>query len=179
MELAFQNIRIREADEADAALLCKWWNDGKIMAHAGFPLGIGTTEDEIIRKIRAETDDTTRRHMILIDHVPVGEMNYHQLNDNTCEMGIKICESDYQNRGYGTIILHMFIHGLFHIRNYDTVVLDTNLNNLRAQHVYEKTGFTKVHIHYNSWKDQLGQLQSSVVYALRQEDYHCPYVFDA
>lgn len=177
MELAYQNIRIREATAGDAGLLCTWWNDGKVMAHAGFPLGLGTTENEIIKKIQRETDDTTRRHIILIDNIPVGEMNYHQLNDSTCEMGIKICETDYQNRGYGSIILHLFIHGLFHIRNYETVVLDTNLKNLRAQHVYEKIGFTKMCIHYDVWKDQLGQLQSTVDYALQKKDYRCPYAF--
>ena len=177
MNLQYRNITIRNAKAADAALLCKWWNDGTVMAHAGFPLGLGITENEIISKIHAETDETTRRHIILIDDIPVGEMNYRQLNDCTCEIGIKICEAVYQNRGYGTIILHMFLHGLFHILHYDTVLLDTNLKNERAQHVYEKLGFVKIRIHHDSWKDQLGQLQSSVDYALQKADYHCPYDF--
>ena len=29
------NLTIRNATSNDASILCKWWNDGKVMAHAG------------------------------------------------------------------------------------------------------------------------------------------------
>ena len=177
VNLSYRNIQIRNAEVTDAYLLCKWWNDGKVMAHAGFPLGLGINETEIISKIQAETDHTTRRHIILIDNVPVGEMNYRQLDDKTCEMGIKICETTHQNKGYGTIILSMFLHGLFHIRHYEKVLLDTNLNNKRAQHVYEKLGFTKVRVNVDAWKDQMGKLQSSIDYEMNKASFQCLYDF--
>lgn len=50
-------------------------------------------------------------------------------------------------------------------------VLDTNLNNKRAQHVYEELGFTKVKIRIDDWKDQLGRLQSAVDYELTEGDF--------
>lgn len=53
---------------------------------------------------------------------------------------------------------------------YETIVLDTNLKNTRAQHVYEKIGFQKIAVHYDSWIDQRGQPQSSVDYAMKKED---------
>lgn len=34
-----ENLAIRITTREDAALLCKWWSDGKVMAHAGFPNG--------------------------------------------------------------------------------------------------------------------------------------------
>jgi ribosomal protein S18 acetylase RimI-like enzyme len=49
------------------------------------------------------------------------------------------------------------------------VLLDTNLNNTRAQHVYEKLGFQKTGVRLNSWTDQLGRLQSAVDYELTPE----------
>lgn len=173
MDLKYESLHIRNATIQDAALLCHWWNDGKVMAHAGFPLGLGTNTDKITQQILSETDTTTRRHIICIDETPVGEMNYRQINEDVCEIGIKICESSYQNKGLGTKILSLFIHGLFQERKYKKIMLDTNLQNKRAQHVYEKLGFTKVRVNLNSWKDQMGEWQSSVDYELTESDFNC------
>lgn len=171
MYLEHDKIVIRNATPEDAAQLCKWWNDGEVMAHAGFPQGLGISEAQVIEKILAETDDTTRRHMIVSDGLAVGEMNYRQLDADTCEIGIKICEKDRQNRGMGRVVLSMFIDGLFHQRGYKKILLDTNLNNLRAQHVYELLGFRKLRVNMDSWKDQLGRTQSSVDYELTEEHF--------
>jgi len=51
------------------------------------------------------------------------------------------------------------------------VVLDTNLNNLRAQHVYEQLGFVKVRTNIDCWQNQLGELQSSVDYELTEDGF--------
>ncbi len=47
----YENLTIRQAEVTDAKQLAAWWNDGAVMAHAGFPNGLGTTEEEIIEKI--------------------------------------------------------------------------------------------------------------------------------
>ena len=36
MILMMNNLTIRSAEAEDAAQLCGWWNDGAVMAHAGF-----------------------------------------------------------------------------------------------------------------------------------------------
>ena len=51
------------------------------------------------------------------------------------------------------------------------IILDTNLKNKRAQHVYEKLGFTKVRVNYGAWEDQLGVLQDSVDYEMTKEQF--------
>ena len=38
---------IRNAEKTDCVQLAKWWNDGSVMTHAGFPNGLGTTPEEI------------------------------------------------------------------------------------------------------------------------------------
>lgn len=88
-----------------------------------------------------------------------------------CEIGIKICDTDMQNKGLGKVILSIFIDGLFNELGYKKIVLNTNLNNKRAQHVYEQLGFQKIRINLGSWKDQLGDLQSSVDYELKKQNY--------
>jgi ribosomal protein S18 acetylase RimI-like enzyme len=51
------------------------------------------------------------------------------------------------------------------------IILDTNLKNTRAQHIYELLGFKKVRVNENSWTDQLGELQTSVDYELIESDF--------
>lgn len=60
----------------------------------------------------------------------------------------------------------MLICALFEESGYEKIILDTNLKNERAQHVYEKLGFKKVRINYDSWKNQIGELESSMDYEL-------------
>ena len=170
MLLTHENCKIRNATPKDAFKLCQWWNDGKVMEHAGFPIGLNTNTEKIIGKIAGDSDDTYRRLIIEIDNIPVGEMSYRNKGNGIAEIGIKICEFDKQEKGYGTIFLKMLIAELF-AHGYEKIVLDTNLENKRAQYVYEKIGFQKLRILYNSWKNQLGELQSTVDYELVKSDW--------
>ena len=55
---------------------------------------------------------------------------------------------------------------------YQKIILDTNVKNERAQHVYEQLGFKKLRVNKNSWKNQVGELQSSIDYELFQKDFN-------
>ena len=169
MYLKINNLIVRPANENDAQILCHWWSDGKIMAHAGFPNGIQTNIDELIYKLSKETD-IARRLIIEIDLNEVGEMCYH-IENSIADIGIKICDSSYLEKGYGTKAIRMLIRYLFDDMKVKKIVLDTNLNNTRAQHVYEKIGFVKTNVRLDSWKNQLGFLQSTVDYELFREDF--------
>ena len=171
MEIRNNNLCIRNATPRDCEQLAAWWNDGSVMAHAGFPLGLGTTADKIKSEIADDSDDTRRRLIITSDDKSIGEMSYYNLGDGVIEMGIKICDTSYQEKGLGRKLLSMLISELFS-RGYSKIILDTNLKNTRAQHVYESLGFKKLRVNADSWKNQLGELQSSVDYELLPEDFH-------
>lgn len=217
------NLTIRDATADDAEQLAEWWNDGEVMAHAGFPLGLGTTAEKVAESLKLDRDDTRRRLIIEVDSVRVGEMSYRRVdavesntaadagnndkasdpyaarndgnesdlqaarnagnesdphtarNDGTplaptAEIGIKICDPASQNRGIGKRLLCMLISELFRM-GYEKIILDTNLKNTRAQHVYERLGFRRLRVNVDSWRDQLGRLQSSVDYELRPSDF--------
>jgi RimJ/RimL family protein N-acetyltransferase len=166
-----QKLIIRNATIEDASILCKWWNDGKIMAHAGFPKGLNTTEEAIASKLKEDTDETHRRLILEIDGVAVGEMNYRNKRDHTAEIGIKICDFSQRNKGNGKMFLSMLIQSLFEDLGYKKIILDTNVKNLVAQNVYNKLGFRKIGTRENAWKDQAGDLQSSIDYELLKQDF--------
>ena len=165
MKIQYENITIRQAGVADAKQLTAWWNDGAVMAHAGFPNGLGTTEEEVIEGLE------NGRMVIEESNRLIGECVYRSVADGVAEIGIKICETDCQNRGVGRKVLSMLISWLLK-NGYSKIVLDTDLTNTRAQHVYESLGFRKVRTNMDSWKDQLGQLRSSVDYELVETDFN-------
>jgi len=175
MNLTKNNLTIRNAMAGDAPQLCAWWNDGKTMAHAGFPNGIGTTAEKIQASLATDADDTHRRHVIELDGNPIGEMNYRNMGNAIAEIGIKICVETQREKGVGTTSLSMFIDALFMYYGFDKIILDTNVKNTRAQHVYEnKLGFAKVRVNENAWRDQVGQMQSSIDYELYKKDWRKP-----
>ena len=99
--------------------------------------------------------------MILYKGAAIGEMAYFNLGDDTAEIDIKICERNFQEKGLGRLVLSLLLKELFSM-GYKKIVLDTNLRNTRAQHVYELLGFRK---------DQVGELQSVVDYELLLEEF--------
>jgi len=170
MKIIYHDLCIRNAEGKDCEQLAAWWNDGSIMAHAGFPNGLGTTAEEIKEQIVNDSDDTKRRLMIEYQGTSIGEMSFYVYEGKKVEIGIKICNSAFQGKGLGRVLLSMLIEKLFST-GYELVFLDTNLKNTRAQHVYELLGFKKIAIHENSWKNQLGELQTSIDYELRASDF--------
>ena len=164
MHIKYDSLTIRDAVAADAAQLTAWWNDGAVMAHAGFPNGLGTTVEKVIAGLG------NGRLILKENERLIGEACYRKVGEGIAEIGIKICETDCQNRGLGRIILSMLISWLFE-QGFEKIVLDTNLTNKRAQHVYESLGFQKLRVNVDSWTDQLGNKQSAVDYELTEDNF--------
>ena len=164
MNLQYRSLTIRNAVADDAAQLAAWWNDGAVMAHAGFPNGLGTTVEKVIAGLG------NGRLILKESERLIGEACYRKVGEGIAEIGIKICETDCQNRGLGRIILSMLISWLFE-QGFEKIVLDTNLTNKRAQHVYESLGFQKLRVNIDSWTDQLGNKQSAVDYELTEDNF--------
>lgn len=72
MRIQHKNLTIRQAEVTDAKQLAAWWNDGAVMAHAGFPNGLGTTEEEVVKGLR--------NGLLVVEESDrlIGECNYHR-----------------------------------------------------------------------------------------------------
>lgn len=179
MILKNENLTIRSARIEDAELLTKWWNDGSVMAHAGFPKGLGQSLGKTIAQIRENKHLYPNRHrcMIEIDGERVGEMSFLLMDSGAADIGIKICEPKWQDRGYGSKLLRMLVKYLFEdekVNQYISVkkvILDTCVENERAQHVYEKIGFVKLRVNECAWEDATGKWRDSVDYEMTREWY--------
>ena len=169
-------IVLRSAEMKDAPLLNAWWNDGAVMAHAGFPLGLGQSMEETEEAIRSYAGKLSQLCIIEIDGQPVGEMSFG-IGGHEAAPGWKICNPAFQNQGYGRRIIRMTWDYLFQDEALNAampigrLVWDINLSNTRAQHVYEILGARRVGVRENCWEDQLGQMQSAVDYELTRAMY--------
>lgn len=169
MRIQNKDIVIRSANIDDAVQLNKWWNDGNVMDHAGFPNGLGQSLEDTIRSIENWEGKLSQLCIIEIDGRSVGELSYRIKDDNTAYPGWKICDFNYQNQGYGTKIIMMLFEFIFTDEAINSripikkIVWDTMIENKRAQYTYEnKIGARKVGIRKDSWKDQTGKLRTSV-----------------
>lgn len=174
MYLHQNELTIRDALPADAPLLCRWWNDGKVMEHAGFPQGLGTSIEKITHQL-LEPNNRTHRLIIESEGLPIGEMNWRREESDHAEIGIKICESNRQEKGFGSRLIAMLCRDLFANRGIARITLDTMLENQRAQHVYEKLGFVKTGVRENCWRDQTGRLRTAVDYQLLPQQLRLPF----
>lgn len=176
MRIENENIVIRSVDLKDAVQLNKWWNDGEVMEHAGFPNGLGQSLEETTNEIKSWEGKLSQLCIIEIDGKAVGELSYRIKDDGMAYPGWKICDSKYQNHGYGPKIINMLLEFLFTNNEINKVFpikevkWDTMLENKRARYVYEyKIKARKIGTNKNSWKDQLGNRRSSVDYSISRE----------
>lgn len=170
LHLSDNELHIRQAEEIDIDVLYNWWNDGKVMAHAGFPNGLHKTKDAIKQEIKANSR-TKRRLILFYEDMKIGEMSFVEVEKDTYDFGIKICEEDYQNKHYGPRFLRLLFDYLFDVLKAKRIILDTDLENKRAQKVYERLGFINKEIHYDSWINDIGEKRSSVSYSMTIDDY--------
>lgn len=178
MKIQNENIVIRSATIDDAVQLNKWWNDGNIMEHAGFPNGLGESIENTITNIQNWEGKLSQLCIIEIDGKPIGELSYRIKDDNTAYTGWKICDFNYQNQGYGPKIIIMLFEFIFTDEDInskfpiDKIGWDTMIENERAQYVYEnKIGATKVGMRKDCWKDQTGRLRTSVDFEISKEGF--------
>lgn len=178
MRIEKDNIVIRSVNVDDAIQLNKWWNDGEVMEHAGFTEGLGQSLEGTIAEIRDWEGKLSQLCMIEIDGMAVGELSYRIKGDGAAYPGWKICDFDYQNKGYGPQIIKLLFEFIFTDEeinskvSIDRIVWDTLLENRRAQYIYEdKIGARKIQIKEDSWQDQLGNWRSSVDYEISKGEF--------
>lgn len=169
--MTYKELTIRNATEADSVLLSVWWNDGRIMAHAGFTRGTGETPRQIAAKLSDNKDGECRRFIIEYRGIPIGETSYCNVGNQTAEIGIDICNETMREHGLGRMILSMLFTELFDKWGFERIVLDTNAENKRAQHVYELLGFRQVRVRPNAFPNDQGIWQTAIDYALQKCDF--------
>jgi len=153
-------IRRLRDDDADYALLVRW----RSMPHVREwwdPDDPPPTLDEIRSHYGPRTDPSRSTTACVIELAggPVGYVQFYRwadeitggpddmdipLDDDPWGLDIMIGEPDLAGTGIGSRTVALLCDSLHRERGATTVLLDTELANLRAQRAYEKAGFRKV-----------------------------------
>ncbi|MEG1256564.1 GNAT family protein [Clostridium sp.] len=177
-----RDIVIRQIELGDEEYLYKWWNDGEFMGHATLSYGTLQSKDTIKAGIEREISNSelyprNKRFIICKKNgmVPIGEMNYCDWDSRNqkCELGIKVCETSEQGKGYGKESLSLFIDFMFKFLNLNKIELTTMKDNYRAQKLYELLGFKTIGIVREGYFDSRAGEFSDVVYMdLLKREWH-------
>lgn len=168
-----KNVIIRQLELGDEEFLYKWWNNGDMMAHAGFQFGTLQSKEAIRRSIHNEIENSnpfsqSKRFIICKKEnlQPIGEMNYvdWSARNQKCEFGIKICELSEQEKGYGQDALSHFIDFLFRHLNLNKIELTSMIDNKRAHNLYRKLGFNEIGVIRKGYFDSRTGDFSDVMY---------------
>lgn len=93
MRVESDNLIIRSAVIEDAEQLTAWWNDGAVMAHAGFPNGLGINIEKTSQLIAQNKINRSQRCILEVDGLRIGELSY-SVAASTADVGIKLCDTN-------------------------------------------------------------------------------------
>lgn len=156
--MLFQNDKlvVRPLTFEDHLLLAKWLSDPIVLKYyegRDNPF----SEERVLEKFYGENDET-QRCIIEYEEVPIGYIQYYQLEDEDKKeygyfdtvimygMDQFIGEPDYWNRGIGQLLVRSMVQFLVEAKQAEKIVMDPQTWNERAIHCYEKCGFKKVQL---------------------------------
>lgn len=169
-----KKTHLRTAGKNDAPMLQRWYRNGEVMKHAGFPDGLEESVDQLEESIEKSNASDKRGYFIIMNETleSIGECSYDDLvRSESVWVGIKICEPQKQGHGYGYDALCALIGYLFEAFYLKKININTLVENTRAQSLYKKIGFVPLFIDRDCWTDPRGVKRSAVNMELLREKF--------
>ncbi len=166
-----RRMKMRAITVEDAPLLVMWYNQPELMKHVGYDNGLDISVEEQKQRISNQNIDEKLMMLTLLDDTPIGECHYNNIRGASCEVGLKIADLTYQNKGYGKEGLQMLLAHLFGVLGMKSVFLDVLEDNQIARHLYNKVGFAETSINKNGWIDPKGRSRSVVYMTLTLDSF--------
>lgn len=153
-------------------MILEWWNDGRVMGPVGFPMGLNSTEKEVLNSIKKYQSDECSDFLIIMDGngKEIGEFCFTLLRENVGTFDVKIGEVEQQGKGYGYQAVLKGIDYMTQLMKIKFIEIYVAPENQRAIKLYEKIGFKAVQRKKNDWIDGLGENRDTVIYQLRLKE---------
>ncbi|MBD8110038.1 GNAT family N-acetyltransferase [Priestia megaterium] len=146
---------IREFKENDIAYKVKWINDEDNNQYLHYELPLEVEKTTIWFKSLKERNDRVD-YTILYNNHPVGLIGLLNIDDQKKEAEYYIClgERGFKGKGIASQATKILIEQARRLFNISRIYLYTEVNNIKAQSLFERTGFVKKqilrnHIYYN------------------------------
>ncbi|WP_066063064.1 GNAT family N-acetyltransferase [Neobacillus soli] len=156
--MLFENgyIKVRQLQPEDKHLLVKWLSNPSVLE---FYEGRDNSFDlEKVNKKFYHRENGIVRCVIEYEGVSIGYIQIYQVNETTSSidnydeeettfgMNQFIGETEYWNRGIGTLLVKSMLEYLIEKKQATRVIMDSQTTNLRAISCYEKCGFKKIRL---------------------------------
>jgi RimJ/RimL family protein N-acetyltransferase len=157
LEIRYDDIVIRPLKEEDKYILAKWLSDPVVLQYyegRDCPFTTKKVEEEFFR----QSDEAVRcififkgKEIGFVQYYPIDEeerdkYGYRQSKEVIYGTDQFIGETDYWNRGVGTILISALKKYLVGTLGADRLVMDPMVWNERAIRCYEKSGYKKIKI---------------------------------
>ena len=150
----------KPVEESDLTLLHSWFQKPHIEQWWPVPQDQEDFFNSFLQRIRTKG---TYPYLVLCDDLPIGYIQTYpvditkstwlpKLSGKIIGTDQFIGESDYLNKGFGTLFIKEFIKFLFGKEGNDiTIIVDPDPTNVAAIRCYEKVGFKKRGIYEAPW----------------------------
>lgn len=160
-------ITLRQATKLDVPTIYKWWTSGEVMASVGFPNGLETSYEEVLKAIQSYKKNDAEFLLILDEeNQPIGEFCYSREKETQFTFNIKIGEVKKQSKGYGKSALLLGIERIKSKQQVSKIIIYVDPKNTRAMRLYESIGFKIKEIRQDDWVNQVDESCSTAVLVL-------------
>ena len=162
------SVRIRPFNQSDVPLKVKWINDpnNNRYLHYNLPLTEEKTYQWFENLDKSKRFDAT----ILYRGRPVGIIGVLSIENQVGEYYITIGEASTKGKGVAFEASKQLLDHAFSELGLEQIYLSTEVNNVRAQRLFEKLGFIKKELRQADIKNK-GKLVDRFFYILNKEDY--------
>ena len=155
--------------EKDIPRLLELENNTELKMAAGGMIGVAT-EDNLKKLILPKAGYYTFGILHIPSNKIIGWCNLKRKLRKGARLGISILDSDYINKGYGTIAMKLLVKFGFDVIGIENIFLEVIETNKRAIRVYKKTGFEYVGKLENI-QEINGKLTNLLIYQLKREKW--------
>ncbi|MCI5698280.1 MAG: GNAT family N-acetyltransferase [Clostridiales bacterium] len=168
-------IYIRESVFEDCTYFAQW--EVKPSVTEFFTMDEGRTyEDAVVDFVHCKENPTEEMYTICLreGNLPIGKIYLTKINRRTDSLDITriyIADEDNRDKGYGYDALKLMLDYAFINMHMERVTLDYMTANKKAEHLYEKIGFSREGIMRNSGKKNGKYVDLILMSMLRSEYY--------
>lgn len=171
--LESKDLKLREVEESDLEIICKWRNNWDVLKNLFSYLPISLTKQK--RWYENYINDSTTQTFIIeykIENKPIGTVTLAHIDykNQNAEAGILIGEKDYRGKGLAKQALNLVIDYGFNELNLNRIYLHLLETNQSALRLYESLGFKREGLLRNHQYKQ-GRFCNVIVMGLLKDEY--------
>jgi aminoglycoside 6'-N-acetyltransferase len=151
-----EKIKVRQLQPEDKHLLVKWLSNPSVLEY--YEGRDNPFDLEKVNKKFYNRENGIVKCLVEYEGVSIGYIQIYQINKKTSSiddydereivfgMDQFIGETDYWNRGIGTLLVNSMVDYLIEEKQATRIIMDPQITNIRALACYEKCGFKKIRL---------------------------------